>query len=112
MTSCNCLDVPKSPAGNLVPPVIKPNVEVPTVNPGFVKFVWFRVERIKPHLPDKRSLSRVFFTSATSRFEKPGPINHIAAKDRQTHCLDSPTRSGLEYRSRKSRSHSLPVKSR
>jgi len=72
---CIWRDVPKSPAAKRVPFVINPNVDDPTVVTGLVKLAWLRMSNASARIwSRKRSVTRVFLTSARSRSDHPGPV--------------------------------------
>src|SRR3954454_300024 len=80
MASCNWRDDPESPVGKRVL-LINPKVEVPSVEKGCPKFVWFNKSKASArNCQLRRSESFVFLIREKSKFEKPGPITTFRPK--------------------------------
>ena len=74
MATCICREEPESPVGNLVL-LIKPNVLVPTVTPGWPRFGWFRTSKASARISNL-IFSRILvcLISAISTLAKSGPM--------------------------------------
>ena len=81
IASASCRDVPPSPAGNRVPPVIRPRVDEPTVETGCVKLAWLKRSKA-PRGPSRltRSGTAGVLNQGEIQIREARPDHHVTAE--------------------------------